>query len=113
MANDQGKTGQQGGTTSNNPGGFETDPRPSEPGQKGGQMPGGQPDMDRQRNAHGVGRGSDDRYQDEQQGAGGSAHQGGTGGHTAGPKSDNGQNDIDEASQAVQDEDSGMTEDNR
>lgn len=35
------------------------------------------------------------------------------GGHTAGSKSDNGQSGIDEASQAVQDEDSGITEDNR
>ncbi|ELF6204265.1 stress-induced protein [Pseudomonas putida] len=114
MANDQDKTGQQGGTAQNNPGGFENDPqRPCEPGQRGGQMPGGQFDMDRQREFQGGGLGSIGSQQGDQQGAGGAAHQGGTGGHTTGPKSDNDHSDIDEASQAVQDEDSGMTEDNR
>lgn len=52
-------------------------------------------------------------YQSDHQGAAGAAHEGGMGGHTTGPKSDNGQSEIDDASQAVQDEDSGMTEDNR
>lgn len=114
MANDQDKTGQQGGTTQNNPDGFENDAhRPAEPGQRGGQMSGGQFDMDKQYQSQGGGQGSSGSHQGDQQGAGGAAHQGGTGGHTTGPKSDNAQNDIDEASQAVQDEDSGMTEDNR
>jgi len=45
--------------------------------------------------------------------AGGAAHQCGTGGGAPGPKSDNDQSNIDEASQAVQDEVRGMTEDNR
>mgnify|MGYP006871064667 CR=1 FL=1 len=76
-------------------------------------MPGGQSDMDRQRDNQGGGEGSSGNHQGDQQGAGGAAHQGGTGSHATGPKSDNDQSDIDEASQAVQDEDSGMTEDNR
>ena len=114
MANDQDKTGQQGGTTHNNPDGFENDAhRPSEPGQRGGQMQGGQSDLDRQRESQGGGQGSRDGHQGDQEGASGAGYQGGTGGHTTGPKSDNDQNEIDEASQAVQDEDSGMTEDNR
>lgn len=103
MANDQDQTSQQGRTAHDHPGGFENDPqRPFEPGQRGGQMSGGQPEMDRQRESQGGG-----------QGVGGSAHQGGTGGHATGSKADNVQSDIDEASQAVLDEDNGMTENNR
>ncbi|PLV17860.1 stress-induced protein [Pseudomonas guariconensis] len=113
MANDQGKTGQHGGIAPDNAGGFENDPvQPSDPGQRGGQMPGEQPDWDSQSNDQGAGQTGGNR-QGDQQGAGGSSYQGGTGGHTTGPKSDNEQSDIDDASQAVQDEDSGMTEDNR
>lgn len=112
MANDQNKTGQQGGTTQSNPGGFENDPhRPTEPGQRCGQM--SESDSDLQQNLSQGGQDLGGGYQSDQQGAAGAAHRGGTGGHTTGPKSDNGQGDIDEASQAVQDEDSGMTEDNR
>lgn len=114
MANDHDKTGQQGGSTQNNPDGFENDARrPSEPGQIGGRMQGGQPDMDRQRDSQGGGQGSSGSHQGDQQGVGGATHQGAAGGHPTGPKSDNDQNEIDEASQAVQDEDSRMTEDNR
>ncbi|UUC18170.1 stress-induced protein [Pseudomonas asiatica] len=114
MTNDQDKTGQQGGSTQNNPDGFENDAhRPSEPGQRGGQMPGGQSNMERQRESQGGGQGLSGNHQGDQQGAGSAVHQGGTGGHTTGPKSDNDQSDLNEASQAVQDEDSGMTEDNR
>ena len=48
MANDQEKTGQQGGTTQNNPDGFENDPhRPSEPDQRGGQMSESESDLQR------------------------------------------------------------------
>lgn len=114
MANDQDETGQQGGTTQNNPDGFENDAqRPSEQGQRGEQMPDGQSDMGRQYESQGGSQGSSGNHQSDQQGAGGAAHQGSMGGHTTGPKSDNEQSDIDEVSQAVQDEDSGMTEDNR
>lgn len=112
MANDQDKIGQQGGTTQNNPDGFENDAhRPSEPSQRSGQMTGGQSDMDRQHLSQGGGQGSIGNNQGDQQGAGGAAHQGGSGGHATGPKSD--QSDIDEGSQAARDEDSGITEDNR
>ena len=63
MANDQDKTGQQGGTAQNNPGGSANDPQsPSEPGQRGGQMQGGQSDMVRQRESQGGGRGSSDGH---------------------------------------------------
>lgn len=114
MANDQDETGQQGGTTQNNLDGFENDAhRPSEPGQRGSQLPGGQPEMDRQHGYPEGGQGSSGNHQGDQQGAGGAAHQGSTGGHTTGPKSNNEQSDIADASQAVQDEDSGMTQDNR
>lgn len=114
MANDQDQTAQQGGGTQNTPDGFENDAhRSSEPGQRGGQMAGGQSDMDRQRESQRGDQGSSGSHQGDQQGAGGAVHQGGTGGHATGPKSDNDQSNIDESSQAVQDEDSGMTEDNR
>lgn len=112
MANDQEKTGQQGGTTQNNPGGFENDPHlPSEPGQRGGQT--WESESEPQREVPQGGQDLGDGYQSDHQGAAGAAHQGGMGGHTTGPKSDDGQSEIDEASQAVQDEDSGMTKDNR
>lgn len=112
MANDQEKTGQQGGTTQNNPDGFENDPhRPSEPGQRGGQL--SESESDLQRDLHQDGQDLGGGYQSDHQGAVGAAHRGAMGGHTTGPKSDNGESEIDEASQAVQDEDSGMTEDNR
>lgn len=112
MANDQDKTGQQGGTTQSNPGGFETDPhRPSEPSQRGGQMSESESDLQQNLSQRGQDLGSG--YQSDQQGAAGAAHRGGMGGHTTGPKSDNARSDIDVASQAVQDEESGMTEDNR
>ncbi|MGB5957775.1 general stress protein [Pseudomonas sp.] len=96
MANDQGKGGQQGGTTQNNPGNFANDrEKASEAGQKGGQTSRGDFANDPQR-ANEAGR------------------QGGQGGHSSGTKSDNGrQDDLDEGSQAIQDEDSGMTDDNR
>lgn len=71
MANDQGKSGQQGGQGS------------------GGNL-----------------------QEDDPQRAGGATQRGGQGGHPTGIKSDR-QEGIDEASQAIQDEDSGMTEDNR
>ncbi len=110
MANDQDKTGQQGGITQNNPGSFENDPhRPSEPGQRGGQTLGSDPQRELPQGGQDLGGGN----QSDHHGSAGAAHQGGMGGHTTGPKSDNGQSEIDEASQAVQDEDSGMTEDNR
>ncbi|WP_336335085.1 general stress protein [Pseudomonas putida] len=96
MANDQGKGGQQGGTTQNNPGNFANDrEKASEAGQKGGQTSRGDFANDPQR-ANEAGR------------------QGGKGGHSSGTKSDNGrQDDMDKGSQATQDEDSGMTDDNR
>lgn len=130
MANDQDKTGQQGGTAQNNPGNFANerekaseaghkggqasggnfanDPqRASEAGQKGGQMSGGRTE-DQQ-----TGQGSvDNSQEDDPQRAGGASQRGGQGGHTTGIKADREQG-MDEGSQAIQDEDSGMTEDNR
>ncbi|AVD91501.1 stress-induced protein [Pseudomonas sp. SWI36] len=130
MANDQDKTGQQGGTAQNNPGNFANDhekaseaghkggqasggnfandpQRASEAGQKGGQMSGGRSE-DQQ-----TGQGSGSELQeDDPQRAGGATQRGGQGGHTTGSKADREQS-MDEGSQAIQDEDSGMTEENR
>lgn len=130
MANDQDKTGQQGGTAQNNPGNFANDrEKASEAGQKGGQVSGGNFANDPQRASEAGQKGgqmSGGRSEDEQtaQGSGGNLQEddlqrasgatqrGGQGGHDTGIKSDR-QDDRDEGSQAIQDEDSGMTEDNR
>lgn len=108
MANDQDKAGQQGGAAQTNPGSFANDrEKASETGQKGGQMPGGKSE-DQQ-----TGQGSGGNLkEDNPQRAGGGIQHGGQGGHTSGSKSDREQG-MDEGSQAIQDEDSGMTEDNR
>lgn len=134
MANDQGKTGQQGGTPQTTPGNVPNDrEKASQPGQhggqssggtndpqrgwdegqKGGQMPGGQPDRQDQWGNQQGGQGGGMSDQDDPQRAGGGTQQGGKGGHRSGPKSDTEQKDMDDASQAVQDEDSGMSDDNR
>ncbi|HBM67137.1 MAG TPA: stress-induced protein [Pseudomonas sp.] len=108
MANDKEKAGQQGGTAQNNPGNFANDPqRASEAGQKGGQMSGGRPE-DQQT---GQGSGSN-RQEDDPQRAGGASQRGGQGGHSTGIKTDR-EKGMDDESQAIQDEDSGMAEDNR
>ncbi|RIZ41472.1 general stress protein [Pseudomonas putida] len=108
MANDQDKAVQQGGTAQNNPGNFANDPqRASEAGQKGGQMSGGRPEG--QQTGHG--RGSN-LQEDDPQRAGGATQRGGQGGNSTGIKSDR-EESMDDESQAIQDEDSGMTEDNR
>ena len=130
MANDQDKTGQQGGTAQNNPGNFANDPeRASEAGQKGGQVSGGNFANDPQRASEAgqkggqmsggrsedgqTGQGSSGNLQeDDPQGANGGTQRGGQGGHDTGIKSDR-QENMDEGSQAIQDEDSGLTEDNR
>ena len=76
MANDQEKTGQQGGTTQNNPDGFENDPhRPSEPGQRGGQL--SESESDLPRDLHQGGQDLGGGYQSDHQGAVGAAHRGG------------------------------------
>jgi len=136
MANDQGKTGQQGGTTQTNPGNVPNDREKSsqagqqggqssganqtndpqrnwDEGRQGGQMPDDQSDMRKPGGTQQGGQGATGNPQDDAQRAGGGAQQGGKGGHGAGSRSDNGQRDKDDASQAVQDEDSGMTDDNR
>ncbi|MCX2887706.1 stress-induced protein [Pseudomonas sp. LB-090624] len=107
MANDQGQSGQQGGTAQDNPGDFANEPdKASEAGQKGGQMSeGGSGD---QRTGHGSG----DNLPENDQRAGGTTQRGGQGGHSTGIKSDR-EAGTEEATQAIQDEDSGMTEDNR
>ncbi|MDH4432215.1 general stress protein [Pseudomonas shirazica] len=130
MANDQDKSGQQGGTAQNNPGNFANDwekaseaghkvgqasggnfandpQRASEAGQKGGQMSGGRSE-DQQKEQ----RSGNDLQEDDPQRAGGATQRGGQGGHTTGSRADREQG-MDEGSQAIQDEDSGMTEDNR
>lgn len=130
MADNQGKSGQQGGTAQDNPGNFANDrekasqagqkggqssggnfandpQRASEAGQKGGQMSGGR-SADQQ-----TGQGSGGKLQeDHPQRAGGATQRGGQGGHSTGIKSDQ-EKSMGEASQAIQDEDSGMTDDNR
>ncbi|HYQ52256.1 MAG TPA: stress-induced protein [Pseudomonas sp.] len=83
MANDPGKTGQQGGTQQTDQGNFAND--------RDKAAQGGQSDRESQ----------------------GGTQQGGQGGHGSGHKSDTEQSDKDDASQAVQDEDSTMTDDNR
>lgn len=50
--------------------------------------------------------------EDDLQRAGGATQHGGQGGHATGSKADREQG-MDEGSQAIQDEESGMTEDNR
>lgn len=112
MASDQEKTGQQGGSAQNDSGGLESDwPPPTEPDQGAGRM--SESESDLQGDAPPGGQQVGGGYPSDHQGAVGAAHRRGMGGHTTGPKSDNGQSEIGEASQAVQDEDSGMTEDNR
>ncbi|AVD91182.1 stress-induced protein [Pseudomonas sp. SWI36] len=108
MANDQDKAGQQGGTAQNNPGSFANDAqRASEAGQKGDQMSGGRPEN--QQTGHGSGS---NLQEDDPQRAGGATQRGGPGGHSTGIKSDR-EESMEDESQAIQDEDSGMTEDNR
>lgn len=130
MANNQDKVGEQGGTAQNNPGDFANDrekaseaghkggqasggnfandpQRVSEAGQNGGQMSGGR--SEDQQTGHGSGS---NLQEDDPQRAGGASQSRGKGGHTTGSKSDREQG-MDEGSQAIQDEDSGMTEDNR
>ncbi|KAF4557573.1 general stress protein [Pseudomonas sp. CES] len=129
-ADDQDTVRQQGGTAQNNPGNFENDrkkaseaghkggqasggnfandpQRASEAGQKGGQMSGGR--SEDQQTGHGSGS---ELQEDDHQRAGGATQRGGQGGHTTGSKADQEQG-MDEGWQAIQDEDSGMTEDNR
>lgn len=73
MANDQDKTGQQGGITQNNPGSFENDPhRPSEPGQRGGQTLGSDPQRELPQGGQDLGGGN----QSDHHGSAGAAHQG-------------------------------------
>lgn len=60
-----------------------------------------------------IGQGSGSDFQeDDPQRAGGAIQRDGQGGHTTGSKADREQG-MDEVSQAIQDEDSGMTEDSR
>lgn len=111
MANEQDKSGQQGGTSQNAQGSRANDPgRTSEAGQKGGQTTGGRPEERQQ-----GGQGSwEDKQRGDLERASGANQQGAKGGHGADTQSDNRRpQDMEDNSQTVQDEDSGMTDDNR
>lgn len=104
MANDQGKTGQQGGAPQTNPGNVPNDrekasqtgqqggqssggnvsndpQRNWDAGQKGGQNQGGQSDMQDKTSTQQGGQGAGNDWQDNPQRSGGGAQQGGKGGH--------------------------------
>ncbi|MNZ26721.1 hypothetical protein D3C78_439200 [compost metagenome] len=96
MANDQGKSGQQGGTPQHNPDQVSNDPiKPWDTGHQGGQMP-------------------EDKWENDPQRSGGGTQQGATGGHGSGSRAGTDvEQGMDSDPQLDDEEDSGMNKDDR